>query len=127
MAANCFGAVLQVTKPDRPLWVVSRLLQRTIAGSAYWIRAEREAGKMMKGMERRRPGGNGSNQHHKSNTDQREPNSSEFAEAKESANISDSQAKRWQKLTYILSSNINRRHMTKGQRAMATCLVSKQT
>jgi ParB-like chromosome segregation protein Spo0J len=30
-------------------------------------------------------------------------------------------------VAYILSANINRRHMTKGQRAMATCLVSKHS
>jgi len=63
------------------------------------IRAEREAGKMMQGMERAEmPNPEGNNQV----TGHGEPQpKSEFAQAKESAGISDTQAKRWQKLAEV--------------------------
>ena len=55
---------------------------------------EREAGKMMKGMKRAAV-----NQRNPDTrvSDHGEPIPSEFAKAKQDANISDSQAKRWQK------------------------------
>lgn len=59
------------------------------------IRAERRAGQLLKEMERGEPGRPEKNGVHA------EPNLSPYQEAKQEANISDTQAKRWQKLAEI--------------------------
>ena len=56
------------------------------------IRAERKAGKLLSGMERNQ----GANNQYALGDN--EPKHSEFSQAKTDSNISDSQAKRWQKL-----------------------------
>ncbi len=58
------------------------------------IRAERKAGQLMKGMER----GQG---HRTDLTSVHDKPKSEFSQAKQKSNVSDSQAKRWQKLADI--------------------------
>jgi len=62
------------------------------------LRAERKVGALLAEKERATPKGSGSNQH-QSRTVQREPSS--YAEAKAKAGVSDTQAKRWQKLAKV--------------------------
>lgn len=68
------------------------------------IRAERKAGQMLKDLNPGRGGNNnpeGSNQHVSRPKGHSEPLTSEYAQAKQSANISDTQAKRWQQLADV--------------------------
>ncbi len=58
------------------------------------IRAERKAGQLMKVMDKSKGG-------RPENSVQHEPSLSEFFQAKQKSNISDSKAKRWQKLAEI--------------------------
>lgn len=65
------------------------------------VRAERQAGKLLREMQRAPRGGDRKSDEFQNQSVHAEPIDSEYAQAKTDANISDSQAKRWQKLADI--------------------------
>ena len=76
-------------------------MQAELRAREIRLRAERKTGQLLKALQKGKGGGDGSNQHEKSNSVHGARSCSEYAEAVANANLSEDQARRFQRLAKV--------------------------